>query len=64
MFNKESNLLWTKIKQIPNTSLLVSIATSGSSANLEIADVAPHEKTRKIYAFEEILGCKFLYIFV
>lgn len=46
-----------QIKEIPNTKLLVSLHHSDESANLGIFDVS-RKQVRKIYAFEEVVGCK------
>lgn len=48
---------WTHLKEIRNTSLLVSLHHCwNTSANLEIFDIVQEGKARKIYSFEEVLG--------
>lgn len=52
------NVSWTHIKEIPNTTLLVSLHNSyNKAANLEIVDIPKKGFVRKIYSFEEVIGC-------
>lgn len=49
----------TRIKEIPNTNLLVSLHHHpATSANLAIYDISQKE-AKKIYAFEEVFGGKY-----
>lgn len=48
---------WTHIKEITNTSLLVSLHhNTDKSANLEIFDIAKQTEVKKIYSLGEVSG--------
>ena len=49
-------VLWTHLKEIPNTKLLVSLFHWGTSANFEVFDISQQEQPKKIYAFEGVKG--------
>ena len=44
---------WTRVKEIADTRLLVSVHHA-TSANLAVFDVSRREQAKKIYSFEEV----------
>ena len=52
-----------RLKEIPNTQLLVAVNHDGDlAANLEAFDVSRKGQAKKIYSFEEVSGGKIIII--
>ena len=50
-----------RLKEIPNTQLLVAVNHDGDlAANLEAFDVSRKGQAKKIYSFEEVSGGKII----
>ena len=48
---------WPHVKEIPNTSLLVSLHHNRqTSANMEVLDISKNEEAKKIYSLGEVFG--------
>lgn len=48
------NTVWSYLKEIPNTKLLISLHNSAKeAAKLEVFDVSQRDQQKKIYSFEE-----------
>lgn len=49
--------MWTHLKEITNTDLLISVSHSYlKSANMEVFDLSRKEQVNKIYSYEEVQG--------
>ena len=50
---------WAHVREITGTRLLVSLHHSFYlSANIEVFDLTSQGKAKKVYSFEEFIGCK------
>lgn len=62
--NKDFQDNWTHIKEIPNTGLLVSLGHRWkTSAGMEIFDISKKGSARRVYAFEEIMGSEYFFLY-
>ena len=60
--NKERDTRWALVKEIPNTSLLVSLHHAFySSAKLELFEISQKGRSKSVGLFEEISGSKINY---
>ena len=51
---------WPHVKEIPGTKLLISLHHSVSKcANIEVFNLGNKGRPRKIYSFDEVIGCMF-----
>ena len=52
--------VWSHVKEISDTELLVSVKCADESANMVVYKIAANGKVREVYSFEEVTGSKYL----